>query len=290
MIDSALFSKVTSSCLWINWRRLESIFIDTILYTRWWCGKALNGFVVAFVVTLKQISRINELITDTSALELFFDCRLTIVCSDPIIEFVHASATTLFRLTIYGWKKAQRYHTVRNLHLLSKNSTLISRENCRLGEKLVKMLGFCQNWIFGQKFDFSNSVNSNQKFIKNIHQKSSRHTSMTRLHLATNSIHVEPTFGWKVSFRISCFRNASCIELQMYEDCNSSSTWPNHDGLLVKWQDQFPDLRTSIYARHILMVQNFLFRHSATCYYPLYWRNEMSLEKKIITTRTTVDL
>ena len=29
-----------------------------------------------------------------------------------------------------------------------------------LGEKLVKMLGFCQNWIFGQKFEFSNSVNT----------------------------------------------------------------------------------------------------------------------------------
>ena len=27
-----------------------------------------------------------------------------------------------------------------------------------LDEKLVKMLGFCQNGIFGQKFDFSNSV------------------------------------------------------------------------------------------------------------------------------------
>ena len=27
-----------------------------------------------------------------------------------------------------------------------------------LGEKLVKMLGFRQIWIFGQKFDFSNSV------------------------------------------------------------------------------------------------------------------------------------
>ena len=27
-----------------------------------------------------------------------------------------------------------------------------------LGEKLVKMFGFCQNCIFGQKFDFSNSV------------------------------------------------------------------------------------------------------------------------------------
>ena len=38
-------------------------------------------------------------------------------------------------------------HTVRNLHFLSKNSTLISRENCRFfsGEKLVKMLLF---WTF----------------------------------------------------------------------------------------------------------------------------------------------
>ena len=25
-------------------------------------------------------------------------------------------------------------------------------------EKLVKMLGVCRNWIFGQKFDFLNSV------------------------------------------------------------------------------------------------------------------------------------
>ena len=38
-------------------------------------------------------------------------------------------------------------HTVRNLHFLSKNSTFISRENCRFfwGEKLVKMLWF---WTF----------------------------------------------------------------------------------------------------------------------------------------------
>ena len=28
----------------------------------------------------------------------------------------------------------------------------------KLCEKLVKMLGFCQNRILGQKFDFSNSV------------------------------------------------------------------------------------------------------------------------------------
>ena len=40
-----------------------------------------------------------------------------------------------------------KIHTVRNLHFLSKNSTLISRENCRFfgGEKLVKMLWF---WTF----------------------------------------------------------------------------------------------------------------------------------------------
>ena len=38
----------------------------------------------------------------------------------------------------------EMFHTVRNLHFLSKNSTLISRENYRFfgGEKLVKMLWF----------------------------------------------------------------------------------------------------------------------------------------------------
>ena len=41
----------------------------------------------------------------------------------------------------------QHCHTVRNLHFLSKNSTLISREKGRFfwGEKLVKMLWF---WTF----------------------------------------------------------------------------------------------------------------------------------------------
>ena len=34
----------------------------------------------------------------------------------------------------------------------------------KLGEKLVKMLGFCQNQIFGQKFDFSNSVKCQKRF------------------------------------------------------------------------------------------------------------------------------
>ena len=42
--------------------------------------------------------------------------------------------------------------------LLSCWQLWFHEKNCRknLGEKLVK--GFCRNWIFGQKFDFSNSV------------------------------------------------------------------------------------------------------------------------------------
>ena len=51
--------------------------------------------------------------------------------------------------------------------LCSKSSFFVQKFNFdfpwkivkkNLGEKLVKMLGFCQNWIFGQKIDFSNSV------------------------------------------------------------------------------------------------------------------------------------
>merc|ERR1711860_489890 len=45
------------------------------------------------------------------------------------------------------------YHTVLNLHFLSKNSTLISRENCRFlwGEKLEKMLWFWTTLISREK-------------------------------------------------------------------------------------------------------------------------------------------
>ena len=40
-----------------------------------------------------------------------------------------------------------------------------------LGEKLVKKLCFCQNWIFGQKFDFSNSVLKNPSIIDEINMQ-----------------------------------------------------------------------------------------------------------------------
>ena len=74
------------------------------------------------------------------------------------------------RIILFNSSNKLIFHTVRNLHFLSKNSTLISRENCRhenvvvldfsavdnfdftrkivkkiLGEKLVKMLWF---WTF----------------------------------------------------------------------------------------------------------------------------------------------
>ncbi len=49
-------------------------------------------------------------------------------------------------------------HTIRNLHFLSKNSTLISRENCRfLGEKLVKMLWFL-DFLAVDNFDFTRKI------------------------------------------------------------------------------------------------------------------------------------
>ena len=81
-----------------------------------------------------------------------------------------------------NWNCCKASHTVQNLHFLSKNSTLISRENCQffwgenswkccgfglfscwqhwfhekncqnnLGEKLVKMLGFCQSMNYWTK-------------------------------------------------------------------------------------------------------------------------------------------
>ena len=53
----------------------------------------------------------------------------------------------------FGWKTREKdvvmdFLDVDNFDLTRK----IVKKN--LGENLVKMLGFCQNWIFEQKFDF----------------------------------------------------------------------------------------------------------------------------------------
>ena len=62
------------------------------------------------------------------------------------------------KLSIFwGWKSRENVVGLGSLAVDNFDFTRkIVKEN--LGEKLVKMLGFCQNWIFGQKFDFSNSV------------------------------------------------------------------------------------------------------------------------------------
>mgnify|MGYP006975625497 CR=1 FL=1 len=52
------------------------------------------------------------------------------------------------------------HENIVNLNFLAVDNFDFMRKTVKknLGEKLVKMLGFCQNWIFGQKFDISNSV------------------------------------------------------------------------------------------------------------------------------------
>ena len=57
----------------------------------------------------------------------------------------------------FGWKTRE---IVVVLDFLAVDNFDFTRKMVKknLGKKLVKMLGFCQNWIFGQKFDFSNSV------------------------------------------------------------------------------------------------------------------------------------
>ena len=53
-------------------------------------------------------------------------------------------------------------HTVRNLHFLSKNSTLISLENCQFfggGEKLVKMTNVVVlDFLAVDNFDFTRKI------------------------------------------------------------------------------------------------------------------------------------
>ena len=57
----------------------------------------------------------------------------------------------------FGWKAREN---VVVLDFLAVDNFDFTRKIVKkiFSEKLVKMLGFCQNWISGQKFDFSNSV------------------------------------------------------------------------------------------------------------------------------------
>ena len=92
-----------------------------------------------------------------------------------IRQIAHCSKSSFFvqkfnfdfprKLSIFlGWKTREN---VVVLDFLAVDNFDFTRKIVKknLGEKLVKMLGFCQNWIFGQKFDFSNSVNERGIFI-----------------------------------------------------------------------------------------------------------------------------
>ena len=100
--------------------------------------------------------------------------RLEETCS--LIDTVVSTPITLFEIFILS-PKIQFWFPEKNcLIVLGENSWKCCSfglfscwqlsfhvKNCqkKFGWKLVKMLGFCglyQNWIFGQKFDFSNSV------------------------------------------------------------------------------------------------------------------------------------
>ena len=57
------------------------------------------------------------------------------------------------KLFFFGWKTREN---VVVLDFLAVDNFDFTRKIIKkiLGEKLVKMLGFCQSWIFGQEFDF----------------------------------------------------------------------------------------------------------------------------------------
>ena len=63
-------------------------------------------------------------------------------------EAENTQGTARDHIELSGKHLLKIFSQFRNLHFLSENSTLISRENCRFfwgGEKLVKMLWF---WTF----------------------------------------------------------------------------------------------------------------------------------------------
>ena len=77
--------------------------------------------------------------------EIFIFCpKIQLWILEKIVDFL-------------GWKTRENVVVFDFLPLDNFNFTrkIVKK---KFGEKLVKMLWFCQNWIFGQKLDFSNNV------------------------------------------------------------------------------------------------------------------------------------
>ena len=94
--------------------------------------------------------------------------QLNKTLDSEVIRHSHCSKSSFFvqnfnfdslrKLSIFfGWKTREN---VVVLDFLAVDNFDFTRKILKknLGEKLVKMLGFRQNWICGQKFEFSNSV------------------------------------------------------------------------------------------------------------------------------------
>ena len=78
-------------------------------------------------------------------------------CSKSSFLSKHSTLISRENWWFFGWKTRENvvvlgFLAVDNFHFTRK---IVKK---KLGEKLAKMLGVCQNWIFGQKFDISNSV------------------------------------------------------------------------------------------------------------------------------------
>ena len=75
----------------------------------------------------------------------------------------------------FGWKTCENVVILDFLAVDNFDFTRKKKKK-KFGEKLVKMLWFCQNWIFGQKFDFSYSVAQWKSFV--LHVKTTKKTKI----------------------------------------------------------------------------------------------------------------
>ena len=106
--------------------------------------KLINTFVIVVSLRDVMLSKIQKqfFFTVILTLELKRSEKLSITVFEKNLRMSH-----LFHFQIQKFQKNAWWwflHTIRNLQFLSKNSTLISRENCWFfgGEKLVKMFWF----------------------------------------------------------------------------------------------------------------------------------------------------
>ena len=113
----------------LGWnRKKNTLGFNSLLKSRFTYISYLSGCMMMFILLSMEVS--------------------LKMCWGPATMYINWLTRETWKIPSKSEKKFSILkHTVRNLHFLSKNSTLITRENCRFfwGEKLVKMLWF---WSF----------------------------------------------------------------------------------------------------------------------------------------------